>query len=133
MLEVLYVRIALPTAKKFLVMGLSGSGKTTFAKNLVDAIEDVTWLNADKVRAEYDDWDFSYGGRIRQAKRLRELSDKVTTEYVVCDFIAPTKEIRDIYAADYVVWMDTVKNSKYSDTDKLFEPPKHYNLKINNT
>ena len=127
------MRIALPTAKKFLVMGLSGSGKTTFAKNLVDAIEDVTWLNADKVRAEYDDWDFSYGGRIRQAKRLRELSDKVTTEYVVCDFIAPTKEIRDIYAADYVVWMDTVKNSKYSDTDKLFEPPKHYNLKINNT
>ena len=47
-------------------MGLPGSGKTTFAKELIKFI-DAVWLNADKVRKEANDWDFSTKGRERQA------------------------------------------------------------------
>ena len=44
--------------KVVLIMGLPGSGKTTLAKELVPLLN-AKWLNADKVRTEYNDWDFS--------------------------------------------------------------------------
>ena len=44
-------------------MGLPGSGKTTLAKLLVPALNAV-WLNADKVREEANDWDFTEKGRM---------------------------------------------------------------------
>ena len=56
-------------------MGLPGSGKTTLAKNIVRKLNSE-WLNADKIRGKYNDWDFSKDGIIRQVKRMRELSKK---------------------------------------------------------
>ena len=47
--------------KKILIMGLPGAGKTTLASKLVPLI-DAKWLNADEVRKEADDWDFSDEG-----------------------------------------------------------------------
>ena len=61
--------------KVILIMGLPGSGKTTLAKELVPLLN-AKWLNADKVRTEYNDWDFSDAGRVRHANRMRELSKK---------------------------------------------------------
>ena len=37
-------------------MGLPGSGKTTLAKKLKILLK-ADWINADKVRKRYNDWD----------------------------------------------------------------------------
>ena len=55
--------------KIILIMGLPGSGKTTLASELVPLLK-AKWLNADEVRKEANDWDFSAEGRTRQAKRM---------------------------------------------------------------
>ena len=39
-------------------MGLPGSGKTTLAKRIVSKLK-AGWVNADKIRKKYNDWDFS--------------------------------------------------------------------------
>ena len=110
------------SSKVILVIGLSGSGKTTLATELSDRLK-AYHLNADVIRKQYDDWDFSKEGRIRQATRLKGLASESDNEYVVIDFICPLKEGRDIIDADYVIWMDTVTSSKYKDTDNVFEKP----------
>jgi len=117
--------------KKILIMGLSGAGKTYLAERLVPKINAV-WLNADKVRKEANDWDFSDDGRKRQAKRMRDLAQKAISEgkYVVADFICPTEKTRNEFAADYVVWVDTIKSGRYEDTNKMFEPPKKFNFRV---
>ena len=63
-------------AKKFLIMGLPGAGKTTLANKLATKIISIR-INADEVRKKYNDWDFSEEGRDRQAKRMRDLSDQI--------------------------------------------------------
>lgn len=107
---------------KILICGLSNSGKTTLAKELFKSLApDVEWFNADAVRAIYNHWDFSHEGRMIQAVRMRDLADKSNFKYVICDFIAPTQQIRDLFAADIVIWMNTVNSSQYKDTDQIFE------------
>jgi adenylylsulfate kinase len=113
---------------KILVMGLSGTGKSTFAEKLYHEIvkNNLTeWINADDVRSETKDWDFSDEGRLRQAKRMTVLANRlVEDEYiVVADFICPKQEYRQLFDADVTVWMDTADTSDYADTDKIFEKP----------
>jgi adenylylsulfate kinase len=120
------------TAKRILIMGLPGSGKTTLAKALEDLLisigKSVVWYNADQVRAQYNDWDFSEQGRIRQSTRMRELADAADADYVICDFVAPLLVMRQNFDANYTVWMDTVVSSEYEDTNQLFVTPKKYNF-----
>lgn len=113
--------------KKILIMGLPGSGKTTFAQELRRQLQNkkksVVWYNADIIRKLDNNWDFSHEGRIKQAKKMKHLADTVMTDYVICDFVAPLKEMRDIFEADYVVWMDTISEGRFEDTNKIFEVP----------
>lgn len=116
---------------KILIMGLPGSGKSTLAKELTELhLKDSEWLNADSIRQQYNDWDFSVEGRIRQAHRMKKLADCSRATFVIADFVAPLPEMRDIYAADFTVWVDTINFGRYSDTNQMFVPPTLYNVRV---
>ena len=116
---------------KILIMGLPGSGKTTLAKHLAPMFNAV-WLNADEVRKEADDWDFSPEGRQRQSLRMAKLAEKAVGEnrVVVADFVCPTEQTRKEFKADYTIWMNTIKEGRFEDTNKMFEEPKDVNFVI---
>ena len=112
-------------------MGLPGSGKTYLSERLVPLLN-AAWYNADVVRKMANDWDFSDDGRIRQSKRMRTFADfeKSHERYVVCDFVCPTKTTRENFGADIVIWMDTIKEGRYKDTNKMFQNPDKVNFHI---
>ena len=118
-------------AKKILIMGLPDSGKTTLAKLLAPMFNAVL-LNADEVRKEANDWDFSEMGRSIQANRMKRLADEAiqSNRNVVADFVCPTEHTREDFDADYIIWMDTIKESKFEDTNKMFEQPKNFDFKV---
>ena len=116
---------------KILIMGLPGSGKTYLAERLQPLLE-AAWYNADKVREMANDWDFSEEGRTRQSNRMKNFADfeKSHGRNVVCDFVCPTKETRENFSADITIWMDTIKEGRFEDTNKLFQIPENINFHI---
>ena len=112
-------------------MGLPGSGKTTLANELAPMLN-AKRLNADEVRKAANDWDFSIEGRQRQAKRMAEfaINLKKVGNYVVADFICPTPEARNLFPADYIIWVDTIKAGRFEDTNKMFVNPDKYNFHV---
>tara|TARA_B110000263_G_C15168394_1_gene445719 strand:- start:398 stop:787 length:390 start_codon:yes stop_codon:yes gene_type:complete len=112
-------------------MGLPGSGKTTLANELAPMLN-AKRLNADEVRKEANDWDFSEEGRIRQAKRMAGIAKKLKEEqnYVVADFICPTPKARKLFPADYIVWLDTIKKGRFDDTNKMFVKPEKFDCQV---
>lgn len=142
-------------SKRILIMGLPGAGKTHFAERLKKYLEDfgtiknvdparflnmemvptiirptVKWFNADDVRRKYNDWDFSKEGRIRQSLRMLEFSLAANTDYVICDFVAPLVEMRNNFKADWTIWMDTIDEGRFEDTNRAFQPPEVYDFRI---
>jgi DNA polymerase III delta prime subunit len=141
--------------KKILIMGLPGSGKTFLATALKKYLEEnsntltmpvermlnlehppltytskVDWFNADEIRKRFNDWDFSKEGRIRQSLRMAEFALKSTGDFVICDFVAPLVEMRNNFKADWTVWVDTISEGRYSDTNKAFVPPEVYDFRV---
>ena len=135
--------------KRILIMGLPGAGKTYLAEQLQKRLKQYTrkpqensltpfsdaeitvgWLNADEVRRHYNDWDFSREGRIRQSLRMRELADTSNTDYVIVDFVAPLPEMRHNFRADWTIWMDTIREGRYADTNAMFQEPDIYDFRI---
>ena len=112
-------------------MGLPGSGKTTLANELAPML-DANRLNADEVRKAADDWDFSEEGRKRQAKRMADRAEKHKQDgnHVVADFICPTPEARSLFPADFIVWVDTIKEGRFDDTNKMFVKPNKYDFHV---
>jgi broad-specificity NMP kinase len=136
--------------KKILIMGLPGSGKTFFAEALKKYLEKndtlssynaellpltgfnakVTWFNADEVRKKYNDWDFSKDGRIRQSLRMAQFAIEAGGDYVICDFVAPIPEMRNNFKADWTIWMDTIEQGRFEDTNKMFVSPEVYDFRV---
>jgi len=135
-------------AKRILIMGLPGAGKTflaqalkryletnsTFFDNTAETVEgsraEVKWINADDVRKKYNDWDFSHEGRIRQSIRMRELADGFFNDFVIADFVAPLPEMRHNFKADWTIWMDTIDAGRFEDTNRMFRPPEVYDFRV---
>ena len=112
-------------------MGLPGAGKTTLANELAPLLK-AKRVNADEIRKAADDWDFSEEGRIRQSKRMAENAIKLKNEgnYVIADFICPTPEARNLFPADIIIWVDTIKEGRFDDTNQMFVKPEKYDFHV---
>lgn len=121
--------------KKILIMGLPGSGKTTLARHLVLKLKAVHF-NADEVRANINkDLGFALEDRLEHARRMGWLCDQVAKadHWAVADFVCPTKQTRSAFGAAFVIYMNTIREGRFEDTNRMFEPPDagEYNLVIN--
>jgi len=116
---------------KILICGLPGSGKTTLA-NLLVPMFNAVWLNADEVRKQANDWDFTDEGRLRQANRMKDMANEAVgkNRIVIADFVCPTEQTRKDFNADYIIWMDTIKQGRFEDTNKIFQTPKSVDFTV---
>jgi hypothetical protein len=115
------------------VIGLPGSGKTTFSQKLCDRI-DAILINADEVRSDLSkDLGFSIDNRIEQARRLgaiaRLLHDQGKT--VVVDFVCPTAETRKAFGRpDYLIWMNTISQGRFENTNNIWQNPEWHDYEF---
>lgn len=117
---------------KILIMGLPGAGKTTLAEQLQKKLKCV-WYNADEIRNHINrDLGYTNEDRIEQATRMGRLCDIVlrADRYVIADFVCPTEETRQAFNSNFIIWLDTIKEGRYADTNKLFEKPSYAQLTI---
>jgi len=117
--------------KIILIMGLAGSGKSTLAKKLSTKLN-AEWLNADKVRSKFNDWDFSRKGVLRQATRMKNLSKLSKKKYVITDFICPYKKGRQILKPNILIWVDTIQRARFRKIklERIFQEPINYDVKV---
>jgi adenylylsulfate kinase len=118
--------------RKILIMGLPGAGKTTLAECLAPRLNAVHF-NADEVRANVNkDLGFALDDRLEQARRMGWLCDRVVEAgtFAVADFVCPTAETRDAFGPSFIVWVDRIKSSRFSDTNAIFHPPARWDVRV---
>lgn len=108
-------------SKIILVYGLPGSGKSTLANKIFQKLENSTLINGDLLRKKFNDWDFTLDGRLRQANRMKKIASESKKQWVILDFVCPLKTYRDIINPDIKVYMNTISEGRYDDTNIIFE------------
>ena len=118
--------------KRILICGLPGSGKTTLATKLVEILGNADLYNADEIREKFNDWDFTPEGRERQMKRMQDYVRKSVAKgnYGVADFVCPTNELQEAFMPEYTIFMDTIEEGRYEDTNKIFQKPSESGLGV---
>ncbi len=118
--------------RKILIMGLPGAGKTTLTRVVARRVGAVHY-NADEVRANINrDLGFSPADRIEQSRRMSWLCDRVVEAggIAIADFVCPTGETREAFGPAFTVWVDRIKEGRFEDTNRMFEPPEHYDIRV---
>ena len=105
-------------------MGLPRSGKTSLARLLAPMFNAVL-LDEKEVRKEANDFDYSEIGRSIQTNRMKRLADEAiqNNRNVIADFEYSTEHTREDFNADYIICMDTLKESK-------LELPSNFDFKV---
>ena len=49
---------------------------------------------------------------------------------VIADFICPTPEARKLFPADYIIWVDTIKEGRFEDTNQMFVKPDKFDFHV---
>jgi len=115
------------------IIGLPGSGKTTLAAELASRINAIH-INADYVRSTINsDLGFSSEDRVEHARRMGGMAEMLSGQGfdVVVDFICPTQTTRNVFGkANILVWMDTLKEGRFEDTNKMWEDPTAFDYKF---
>ena len=114
-------------------MGLPGSGKTTLAERLVPKLKAI-WFNADAVRSEIStDLGFTEEDRLEHARRMGKLCEFSAKygSFAVADFVCPTKKARELFEADFTIWVNRIEEGRFEDTNKMFEKPENYDIELN--
>jgi len=114
------------------IIGLPGSGKTELAKALKERINAIH-LNADEVRATVNsDLGFSPEDRLEQARRMGEIARLISKQGVapvIVDFVCPTELTRAAFGKpDVLIYMNTIDESRFEDTNKMFEKPDNFDI-----
>lgn len=109
------------------IIGLPGAGKTALATELAARVNGIH-LNADEIRADLSkDLGFSEEDRIEQARRIGAVARILDNQghIVIADFICPTEATRVAFGKpDSLVWVDRIKESRFPNTDAIWEQPK---------
>jgi adenylylsulfate kinase len=114
---------------KILIMGLPGSGKTTFGKLLSKHLGAAFW-DADDVRSNINKHlGFTVEDRLQQSASMGWLCDRVNEAGldVVCAYVCPTPEARRAFGQfgppDILIWMNNIDAGRFADTNRIFVPP----------
>ena len=115
------------------IIGLPGSGKTTLARSLAQRTNSVH-LNADYVRSTINsDLGFNPEDRIEHSRRMGEMARMLSGQglNVVVDFICPTAKTREVFGKpDVLIWMDTLQEGRFEDTNKMWEEPTKFDYRF---
>jgi adenylylsulfate kinase len=115
---------------KIVIIGLPGSGKSRLTAELCKCAwrtgVNIFSIDADVVRAGLSsDLGFSRADRLEQARRMAavgKLFHDGGAVPVVMNLVCPTQETRQHFKDCVMIWLDTVKESRFPDTDALFQP-----------
>ena len=63
---------------------------------------------------------------------MKFLADGVVMagKIAVADFVCPTQAARTEFNPDFTVWMDTIKQGRFEDTNKMFQTPAEFNYHV---
>ncbi len=115
------------------IIGLPGSGKTTLSRALADRT-DIIHINNDLARRDLNkDLTFTHEDREENARRLGAVARLLRGQgrFVIVDFVCPTEKTRKAFGKpDFLIWVDRIVQGAFEDTNKMWEEPTNYDLRI---